>query len=215
MDELARSAIIERVRAHALLLPEHACYIGATALAIYGLPLLDARAAQDADLEVAVFAPHRALRRPGIRSLQVQPELAHTSIIDGIRVATPATVWALLGRDLGERDLVKMGDAIVRIPRDDRGIRRPELQLATPAQLRAAIDAGYRRGAAKLRAALPRISPHSMSLLETDWRENLRGTGLPAPELDFEVRAASCSESATGRSRSIASPSRSRAITTA
>jgi len=190
MDEVARAAILERVRAHALLLPQHAFYIGCTALAIQGLPLLDARAAQDADLAVAVFAPHRALRRPGIRSLQVQPGLAHTTTVEGIRVATPATVWALLARDLSERDLVKMGDAMVRIPRDDRGIRRPELQLATPAQLRAAIEAGGRRGAAKLRAALPRISPHSMSLLETDWRENLRGTGLPEPELDVEVRDA-------------------------
>jgi very-short-patch-repair endonuclease len=27
-----------------------------------------------------------------------------------------------------------------------------------------------------------------MSMLETDWRENLRGAGLPEPELDVEIR---------------------------
>ncbi len=187
-DDIARAEILARARAHSLILPDHAFYIGTTALAALDLPFLDALAAAADDLQVAVFAPHRALRRPGIRSVKVQPGLAFTTIASGLRVATPATTWALLGRDLDVRDLVKLGDAIARIPRDDRGRRRPELQLATPAQLRAAIEAGRRQGAERLRTALPRITEHSMSLLETDWRENLRDSDLPDPVLDHEVR---------------------------
>lgn len=188
LDEIARAAVIERARALALVLPEHAFFTGHTALAVHGAALLDAARIQRADLEVAVFSPHRNLRRPGVDCTQVRPSLAHTTVVDGLRLATPATAWVMLARHLSERDLVKVGDALVRIPRDERGRRRAEHQLATPAQLRAAVDAGTRRGAPRLRGALERITPHSMSMLETDWRENLRGTGLPEPVLDFEVR---------------------------
>lgn len=188
LDEIARSAVSERARALALVLPEHAFFTGDTALALHGASLLDADRTRRADLEVAVFAPHRNLRRPGVSSTQVHRALAHVTRVDGLRVATPATAWAMLARHLSERDLVKVGDAVVRIPRDDRGRRRTDLQLATPDQLKAAVEAGLRRGSPKLRAALARITPHSMSMLETDWRENLRGTGLPAPVLDVEIR---------------------------
>lgn len=188
LDEIARAAVIERARALALLLPPHAFYTGNTALAVHGASLLDAARTQHADLEVAVFAPHRNLRRPGVISSQVHPALAHTTVVEGLPVATPATAWVMLAGHLSERDLVKVGDAVVCIPRDDRGRRLPEWQLATLEQLRAAVDAGSRRGAPKLRAALDRITPHSMSMLETDWRENLRGAGLPDPVLDVEIR---------------------------
>lgn len=187
-DELACAAILARVRAHALVLPAHAFYIGDAARAVYGLPFADAAHAATADLEVAVLAPHRGVRRPAINAVQVRPSLAHCVMIDGIRVATPATVWAMSARGSDVRELVRLGDAIVRIPRGDRGRRQPERQLATPEQLQAAIDAGRRRGREKLRRALPLVRVGSMSVLETDWRWNLRGSGLPDPDLDFEVR---------------------------
>jgi hypothetical protein len=188
LDEIVRAAVTGRARALALVLPEHAFFTGDTALALHGASLLNAGRTQHGDLEVAVLAPHRNLRRPGVSSSQVHRALAHVTVVDGLRVATPATAWAMLARHLSERDLVRVGDAVARIPRDDRGRRRPELQLATLEQLRAAVDAGVRRGSPKLRAALERITPHSMSMLETDWRENLRGSGLPEAALDFEIR---------------------------
>lgn len=187
LDEEASRAIWCRVRAHALVLPAHAFYTGHTALALHGFELLHARAAMEDDLHVGVIAPHRAVRRPGIRSDQVRSALAHVSEVEGVPVATPATAWAMLARAASVRDLVKIGDALVRIPRDRYG-RRPDLQRVTVGQLQAAVDAGPRRGIERLRRALGRISEHSMSMLETDWRENLVGAGLPEPELDVEIR---------------------------
>ena len=188
-DELAREAILARRRAHSLVLPPHAFYVGAAALAAHGLPFLDASEAETAPLEVAVFAPHRALRRPGIAAFRVQPGLAHTVTKDGLRVASPASLWALLARDHSTHDLIRIGDAMVRIPRDDWGRRHPEWQLVSIDRLGAAIDAGRRLGAAALREALPQLRTGSMSVLETDWRLGLSGTGLPEPELDVEVRS--------------------------
>lgn len=179
---------MSRVRAHSLVLPEHAFYIGDAARAVYGLPIDDAARAATAALDVAVLAPHRGLRRPGISAAQVRPELAHSVTIDGIRVASPATLWAMSARGLDVRGLVRLGDAIVRVPRGERGRRHPDQQLATPAQLRASIEAGRRRGREKLRAALPLVRIGSMSVLETDWRLNLLNSGLPEPDLDVEVR---------------------------
>lgn len=187
-DDRAREQILARVAAHCPLLPDHAFYIGSAAIALHGLPFADAHHALTDDLDVAVFAPHRAFRRAGIRSLQVQPGLARTTVRRGVRVASPATTWALLGRERSERELVHLGDAIVRVPRDDRERRHPELQSASPAALRSALDAGRRIGGDRLRRALARIREGSMSPLETDWRLNLEGTDLPDPILDIEIR---------------------------
>jgi len=186
-DDVARRAILRRVRA--LVLPPHAFYTGTTALAILGLPFPDADAAASTDLEVAVPAPHRALRRSGIASVQVSPRLVHSMVRGKIPVATPASTWVMLVREHSMRDLVVVGDAIIRVPRDAWGRQLPERQVAGLENLAAGIAAGRRRGIPKLRAALPLLRTGSMSPLETDWRLSLLGTGLPEPELDVEVRA--------------------------
>lgn len=145
-DEIARRNILGRVRAHALVLPPPAFYTGTTALAIHGLPFPDADAAASADLDVAVPAPHRALRRTGITAVQISPMLVHTTVRAGLPVATPASAWAMLAREHTIRDLVVIGDAIIRVPRDGWGRRLPEAQHAGPEKLTAAAAAGRRCG---------------------------------------------------------------------
>ena len=184
IDEALRADILERVGAHRLVLPAHAFYIGSTARAIYRLPL----ESPPTDLEVGVLAPHRGLRRPGIAATQVRPELVTIRYVGGIPVASPASVWALSARDATVRDLVVLGDAIVRIPRDERGRRMPWAQLASIDQLAAALVAGRRLGADRLREALARIRVGSASPLETDFRLLIVHAGLPEPDLDAEVR---------------------------
>jgi hypothetical protein len=95
----------------------------------------------------------------------------------------------MLGSELSERDLVRLGDAIVRIPRDERGRPRPELRLGSVDELRAALEVGRRAGAHRLRAALARIRVGAMSPLETDARLDAVEAGLPEPELDVEIRS--------------------------
>lgn len=120
--------------------------------------------------------------------MKVQPELANVMMVDGLRFASPATAWAMLAVESSVRELVTIGDALVRIPRDHRGRRRPDRQLATIEQLRNAANAGRRPGRSKLLAALPLIRVGSMSPLETEWRLDTITSGLPEPELDLEIR---------------------------
>ena len=54
-------------------------------------------------------------------------------------------------------------------------------------RLEAALNAGRRRGAARLREALPQIRVGAASQPETDLRLALGRAGLPEPTLDYDV----------------------------
>lgn len=186
LDRARRAAETRRAHAASLVLPRHAFLTGRTAAIVaYGVPIEPGH-----DLDVAVFAPHRAPRRAGVHAVQVRPKLANVLLVDGLPVASPATAWAMLAPESSVRELVAVGDALVRIPRDDRGRRRSDRQLATIEQLRNAAEAGRRPGRGRLLAALRLIRIGSMSPLETEWRLDAIAGGLPEPELDLEVRDA-------------------------
>jgi hypothetical protein len=140
------------------------------------------------DLTVGVLAPERAPRRSGIRGVKVAAQLVHVHEREGIRMTTPATSWAMLGATLSVRDLVALGDSIVRVPRGERGVPMPRARLGTIEQLEHAVTAGRRPGVAKLREALALIRVGSASPLETDYRLDAADAGLPEPSLDVEIR---------------------------
>lgn len=95
----------------------------------------------------------------------------------------------MLGQEFTVRQLVVLGDALVRIPRDRFGRRHPELALTTPAELRTAIGASARRpGITRLSTAFAKIRTGSASPLETEFRLDAEDHGLPLPLLDAEVR---------------------------
>jgi len=188
-DRAVRAAVLRRARACALVMPPHAFFAGRTAGVVYELPL-DHLDAEGDDLCVAVHTPHRGLRRSGIRGIRLSPALTSVRAFEGLRVASPASVWAMLGPELDARELTIVGDAIVRVPRGRDGAPQAAEQLATIAQLRAAAEAPGRRGRDTLLAALPKIRVGSMSPLETDFRIDAAEAGLPEPELDVEIRDA-------------------------
>lgn len=162
--------------------PSGAFICGRSAAAMRGYPVR-----HRADLDVAVLGPRRAPRGRGVNGRRVEPHLVEVEAIDGIPITTPATTWAMLGRELSVRELVILGDAIVRIPRDDRGELLPEYAGASLEQLQHAIDAGKRVGTKKLNAAIERIRVGSASPLETDYRLDADDAGLPEPLLDAEI----------------------------
>ncbi|SDG73267.1 hypothetical protein [Microbacterium pygmaeum] len=181
-DRALRSAVLTRAREYDAIMAHHAFFTGRTAAVLYDAPIDHA-----GDLEVGVFAPARAPRREGIRGRKVAVALASTREHLGLRVTSPGSTWAMLGAEMSVRDLVRLGDAFVRVPRDDRGRRQPREQRATLDQLRAAVDAGSRPGAARLREALELIRVGSASPLETDYRLDAAAAGLPDPQLDVEI----------------------------
>jgi hypothetical protein len=139
-------------------------------------------------IDVAVLSPRRAPRGAGVNGHESAPPLTALRTVDGLRVTSPATTWAMLAPLLTIDELVQVGDAIVHIPRR-RGMHRGQASdaLGTTDQLEAAMNAGRRQGAARLRAALPLIQVGSASPGETNLRLACIRAGLPEPELDFDV----------------------------
>ncbi|MFT4135492.1 hypothetical protein [Microbacterium sp.] len=193
-DRRLRGELLRQARAYETVASPHAFLWGPSAAAAWTLPL-PLRALRSVDepgrvrtLDVAVTAPHRAPRAAGVVGRQFAPGLVSVTTHDGLRVTTPATTWAQLAPLLTVDELIVLGDAIVAIPRV-RGMTRgaPGSGLATIAQLDAALNVGRRRGAAKLREALPQIRVGSASPPETLLRLALVRSGLPEPALDYDV----------------------------
>jgi hypothetical protein len=93
-------------------------------------------------------------------------------------VVTALDAWCQLAAELTIRELVVMGDGLVRR-------RHP---LATLAELDAAVSrhAG-RRGHRKLVAALGSVWPRTDSPAETELRLDLVESGLPEPEVNVDI----------------------------
>ncbi|MDR6866260.1 hypothetical protein J2Y69_000852 [Microbacterium resistens] len=184
-DRAERRRIERLARGYAQIMEAHAFFAGRTAAVLHGLPVAHGR-----ELDIAVRAPRRAPRRRGVRGRKIKPRLVRVQNRDGLMLASPASAWAMLGMECTIRDLVVIGDAIARIPRDRTGTPRPEHAHGTIGQLRAAVDAGPRPGRARLRAALDEIVVGSSSPLETEFRLDAAESPLPAPALDVEIRDA-------------------------
>ncbi|APF35172.1 hypothetical protein [Microbacterium paludicola] len=182
-DQAIRHRVLEDARAYASIMGGRAFFCGRTAAVLWGTG-----AHSPGELEVGVLAPERAPRRRGIRGRQLAPTHVEVTTLDGLRVSSPASTWAMLGRNAGMRELVRIGDAFVRVPRGERGRRRSEARLCTLDDLAAAVAAGRRVGSAKLVEALGLIREGAMSPLETDFRLGLVAAGLPEPLLDQEIR---------------------------
>lgn len=185
-NRAVRRAVLRRVDAYEVIRRPHAFYTGRTAVAVYDR-LFDDDPGEH-PLDVGVFAPARAPRVAGVRGIQITPSLASVREVECIPVASPASTWAGLAGELSVRALVRLGDAFVRIPREENGRALPALQLATIEHLRAAASAPRRRDRRKLERALELIRVGSMSPLETDFRLDAGAGGLPEPMLDVEIR---------------------------
>lgn len=179
-----RREVRNNMKAYSTVQPEGSFFCGLTAAVEYDLPV-----DHPGDIEVAAFAPQRAPRAKGVKGRKIAPHLATVRERDGLLVSSPASTWAMLARDLTERKLIAIGDAIVRVPRDRFGNPHPEQALATMAELQAAADAGPRPPTtARLRAALEQVRVGSSSPLETDYRLDAVAGGLPDAVLDMEIR---------------------------
>lgn len=179
-----RRRVLNDARAYRLVQPEDSFVCGRSAAVIYAAPV-----SNPGNLEVGTIAPRRAPRGKNVSGRKIAQHLVRTRMHDGVLLSDPASTWAMLCRDLTERELVHVGDWMVRIPRDQFGVLQPEQQLATIEDLRAAAHAGSRPpGTSRLRAAFESVRVGSASVLETDYRLDAAAAGLPEPSLDEEIR---------------------------
>lgn len=182
-DRAQRRRVTRLARAYLPIMAPHAFFSGRTAAVLHGLPI-----GHGDGLDVATLTPHRSPRRRGIRGRRFRDGLIDVQELDGLRLTTPATTWSTLGAELTVRELVILGDAIVRVPRDARGQLHPELALGTIDDLRDAIARGPRPGIGRLREAVEQVRVGSSSPLETEYRLDAAAAGLPEPALDHVVR---------------------------
>lgn len=187
LDRRYRKTILRAAHAYASVAPAGSFFVGAAALAAHGLPMRGEWVGRP--LAVAVHPPAHAPRGRGVRGVKVSPRMVRVCEIDGLRVADAVTAWALCGSWLPLDHLVVLGDALVRVPRDERGRPHPELRHATIDRLGQAAAVPWRRGRERLVAALELIRVGSMSPLETECRLVVTRSGLPEPDLDVEIRA--------------------------
>lgn len=184
---------VVRARAVAIgpTLPASQFFSHLTAAVLWDLPvpasLLVDHGRGPRDLDIGVFAPLRHPRHVGVKGHQVRPDgvqvVSHPVL--GVRVASPASTWALLGSQVRDPyELVALGDALVR----EQMFANDRAPLATLADLRQAMDATRRVGGPALRRAFERIRPRSASRMETRSRLILIDAGLPEPELNHLIR---------------------------
>lgn len=181
---LAREDVLARVHAYAPRLRLGQFFSHETAAMLWGAPL---PLGGDARIHVSSFHPRRPPRTRGVVGHQLHQGIIAGEFHDGLPVSSPSSTWAMLGR-LPHDDLVALGDFFVRVWR--AGYLRPDAgrpPLATLAELRGALDAGRREGAARLRAALAEVRTDSWSPNESKTRCVLSRGGLPEPTLNLDV----------------------------
>ncbi|MET0844279.1 MAG: hypothetical protein ABWY23_10525 [Mycetocola sp.] len=134
---------------------------------------------------MAVHVTNAEPRAVGVLGHRLSPALVTVVSRGGIRVASPASTWAMLGH-LHTFDLVAIGDYLTREWRREGYFRANQGMppLTTRAQLAAALAAGRRTGGVRLRAALALIREDSWSRPESLTRCHLVVGGLPEPVLN-------------------------------
>jgi len=126
------------------------------------------------------------VRRGGVVGHTVLAFPEEVTVLDGIRISTPARTWLDLARILPLEDLVAVGDQLVRHPRAQLEFRTEP--WATTEDLRRMLKRHPKlQGIVKARQALERIRAGADSAPETFLRLALTAAGLPEPELQLRL----------------------------
>ena len=192
--ERQRHGRIARARQYAPRLHTGHLFSHETAAAIWGAPLplfFDSfgriAEAKDLELHVCAVGPAPIPRTAGVSRHKTYASLTVPDEHDGLRVPSPAATWVQLGH-LALKDIVAAGDYFCRRWRPGYG--RPNVgtpPLAEIDELRTLLEAGRRRGAARLRTALDLIREDSWSPRESAVRIILVAAGLPEPRLNIDL----------------------------
>lgn len=179
-----RERLVWLARAYAPRMSPGQFFSHDTAAALWGAPL----STGDDVLDVTTLGSGALVRATGVRGHRATSRFATVRDVAGLPVSSPATTWAMLGRDRTVDELVAVGDHLCRNWR--RGFGRPGAghpPLTTVDELGAALAAGRRLGIGRLREALPLVRTDAWSPRETATRLAIVRAGLPEPQLNVDV----------------------------
>ena len=146
-----------------------------TAALLHGLPVRDHA---DGRLDVGAFAPNGIPRSAGVIGHRLRATGVAIERRGGLPLVSPVDAWCQLAPHVSVRELVVIGDALVRR-------QRPPATIGT---LRSAVArCAGRRGKRALDAALDQIRPRTDSPAESELRLDLVAFGLPEPEVNVDI----------------------------
>ncbi|WP_127473305.1 hypothetical protein [Microbacterium sulfonylureivorans] len=155
-----------------------AVFSHATAAHLHGMPL-PPRLALSTTLHVSVARQEDRPRIDGIDSHLSPRDVRTVARVGDLRVTPPVSTWVALASVLTVRELIVVGDHLVRR-------RAPD---ATVADLRRAVErSAGRHGIKRLRAAVELVRPRTDSPKETELRMILLDHGLPEPVVNHPIR---------------------------
>ncbi|HLP22755.1 MAG TPA: hypothetical protein VK139_01775, partial [Microbacteriaceae bacterium] len=132
-------------------------------------------------IHVSALSPQPRPRANGLSGHELDARVTGIVLIDGIRVADPASTWCQLAGMVGIPELVAVADAIIMpLAGADPLVTLEELNEAVE------IRKGH-RGASQLRTALDLVRPGSRNRVESVLRVLLQYADLPTPELHVDV----------------------------
>lgn len=164
-----------RCRALSLIVPK-AVVSHSSAARLRGLPL----PGQPAQGPIEVTTEGKPPRHAGVLAHQASLDEEVVVLDCGVRATTASRTWADLACRLSLDDLVILGDAVLR-----HG-------WAGPANLTSAARRPNRRGAERLRAALPPLEARTDSPMETRLRLIVIRAGLARPVANRDVVVDGC-----------------------
>lgn len=130
-------------------------------------------------VHVTTPAVNERARGRGVRGHEAALGTLRFVRVLGVPMVHPVDAWCQLGSTLTSRELVRVGDALMRR-------KNP---IASLAELEEAVERwAARRGVRRLREALELVRPNTDSHQETELRLDAAAAGLPEPEVNGAIR---------------------------
>ncbi|MCO4255112.1 DUF559 domain-containing protein [Pseudarthrobacter cellobiosi] len=174
--------------ARALSAASHGAWISHVTAARLRCQLLPPWLADSTELHLSKPRSLPAVRRKGVSGHTVLALEDEIELIDGIRMSTWSRTWLDLARILPLKDLVSMGDDLIRIPRVDFEGRTQPYDTVAGLRILAARHPNL-QGIVRAREALDLMRVGADSAPESLLRLAIADAGLPQPELQVPLRA--------------------------
>ncbi|UJP11504.1 DUF559 domain-containing protein [Microbacterium sp. KUDC0406] len=174
------------VRCYALRMRATHRLVGRSAMRVWGLPLPWPWIQQE-ELEIAVLPDAAPPRTSGVRGRRLAAKRAETSTVTGLRVVDPIAACFSVASELTVDQAVAALDAVVTIADNYPGLVGPR-PMATISEIEEKLLVwGRFPGCRTIHRAVEKVCERVESPKETETRLLLIDSGLPVPQVQFEV----------------------------